>query len=74
MTEFMQPITEFSELKESLQKSLKEFDMKELSDMNDDLVVLIDSLIQRQIALQEVILDRLDNAYYSTKNPSNKKS
>ena len=74
MTEFMQPITEFSELKESLQKSLKEFDMKELSDMNDDLVVLIDSLIQRQIALQEVILDCLDNAYYSTKNPSNKKS
>ena len=74
MTEFMQPITEFSELKESLQKSLKEFDMKELSDMNDDLVVLIDSLIQIQIALQEVILDRLDNAYYSTKNPSNKNS
>jgi len=38
--------------------------MAELQSMNDDLVILIDSLIQRQIALQEVILDRLDKAYY----------
>tara|TARA_B100000287_G_scaffold434845_1_gene500613 strand:- start:2146 stop:2370 length:225 start_codon:yes stop_codon:yes gene_type:complete len=74
MSGTMESVTTFSELKESLQKSLKDFDMKELSDMNDDLVVLIDSLIQRQIALQEVILDRLDNAYYSTKNPSQKNS
>ena len=46
----METVTEFKELKEALTESLKEFDMKELSDMNDDLVVLIDSLIQRQIA------------------------
>ena len=69
----MESITTFSKLKESLDKSLKTFDMKELSDMNDDLVVLIDSLIQRQIALQEVILDRLDNAFYTSKDPSHKK-
>ena len=69
----METVTEFKELKESLTESLKDFDMKELSDMNDDLVVLIDSLIQRQIALQEVILDRLDNAFY-TKKPFTHKS
>ena len=63
----METVTEFKELKESLTESLKDFDMKELSDMNDDLVVLIDSLIQRQIALQEVILDRLDSAFYTNK-------
>ena len=63
----MESVSEFKDLKESLTKSLKDFDMKELSDMNDDLVVLIDSLIQRQIALQEVILDRLDSAFYTKK-------
>ena len=70
----MKSITEFTELKDSITESLKDFDMKELSDMNDDLVVLIDSLIQRQIALQEVILERLDNAFYKIKSPSHKKS
>jgi len=70
----MKNVTEFTELKESITESLKDFDMKELSDMNDDLVVLIDSLIQRQIALQEVILERLDNAFYKIKSPSHKKS
>ena len=40
--------------------------MAELQSMNDDLVILIDSLIQRQIALQEVILDRLDTTYYTS--------
>tara|TARA_B100001250_G_scaffold388491_1_gene386782 strand:+ start:865 stop:1086 length:222 start_codon:yes stop_codon:yes gene_type:complete len=70
----MKSVTEFTELKESITESLKDFDMKELSDMNDDLVVLIDSLIQRQIALQEVILERLDNAFYKIKSPSHKKS
>ena len=54
----------FLDLKDSVQDSLKDFSMAELQFMNDDLVILIDSLIQRQIALQEVILDRLDNAYY----------
>lgn len=54
----------FLDLKDSVQDSLKDFSMAELQSMNDDLVVLIDSLIQRQIALQEVILDRLDTAYY----------
>jgi|GEM_PF-3337791 len=54
----------FLDLKDSVQDSLKDFSMAELQSMNDDLVILIDSLIQRQIALQEVILDRLDNAYY----------
>lgn len=54
----------FLDLKDSVQYSLKDFSMAELQSMNDDLVVLIDSLIQRQIALQEVILDRLDTAYY----------
>ena len=66
----MESVSEFKDLKESLTKSLKDFDMKELSDMNDDLVVLIDSLIQRQIALQEVILERLDNAFYTKKTLS----
>ena len=70
----MESVSEFKDLKESLTKSLKDFDMKELSDMNDDLVVLIDSLIQRQIALQEVILERLDNAFYKIKSPSHKQS
>ena len=70
----MKNVTEFTELKESITESLKDFDMKELSDTNDDLVVLIDSLIQRQIALQEVILERLDNAFYKIKSPSHKKS
>ena len=70
----MKNVTEFTELKESITESLKDFDMKELSDMNDDLVVLIDSLIQRQIALQEVILERLDNAFYKIKSPSHKQS
>ena len=70
----MKSVTEFTELKDSITESLKDFDMKELSDMNDDLVVLIDSLIQRQIALQEVILERLDNAFYKIKSPSHKKS
>jgi len=54
----------FLDLKDSVQDSLKDFSMAELQAMNDDLVILIDSLIQRQIALQEVILDRLDSAYY----------
>jgi hypothetical protein len=54
----------FLDLKDSVQDSLKDFSMAELQSMNDDLVILIDSLIQRQIALQEVILDRLDTAYY----------
>ena len=54
----------FRDLKDSVQDSLKDFSMAELQSMNDDLVILIDSLIQRQIALQEVILDRLDSAYY----------
>jgi len=54
----------FLDLKNSVQDSLKDFSMAELQSMNDDLVILIDSLIQRQIALQEVILDRLDTAYY----------
>ena len=70
----MKSVTEFTELKDSITESLKDFDMKELSDMNDDLVVLIDSLIQRQIALQEVILERLDNAFYKIKSPSHKQS
>ena len=54
----------FLDLKDSVQDSLKDFSMAELQSMNDDLVILIDSLIQRQVALQEVILDRLDSAYY----------
>jgi hypothetical protein len=54
----------FLDLKDSVQDSLKDFSMAELQAMNDDLVILIDSLIQRQIALQEVILDRLDSVYY----------
>ena len=70
----METVTEFKELKESLTESLKDFDMKELSQMNDDLVVLIDSLIQRQIALQEVILGRLDNAFYTKKTLSHSNS
>lgn len=40
--------------------------MPELQSMNDDLIILIDSLIQRQIALQEVIFDRLDNAFHQS--------
>ena len=48
--------------------SLKSFTTKELNDMSDDLCVLIDLLIHRQIAVEEVILDRLDNAFYSTPN------
>jgi hypothetical protein len=55
----------FLDLKDSVQDSLKDFSMAELHSMNDDLIVLIDSLIQRQIALQEVILDRLDTAYHA---------
>ena len=70
----MKNVTDFIELKKAITESLKDFEMKELSDMNDDLVVLIDSLIQRQIALQEVILERLDNAFYKIKSPSHKKS
>tara|TARA_R100000781_G_scaffold43232_1_gene29646 strand:- start:197 stop:409 length:213 start_codon:yes stop_codon:yes gene_type:complete len=70
----MKAVTQFKELKESLTGSLKDFEMKELSDMNDDLVVLIDSLIQRQITLQEVILERLDNAFYTQKTLSQTKS
>ena len=56
----------FLDLKESVQDSLQDFSMPELQSMNDDLVILIDSLIQRQIALQEVILDRLDNAFHQS--------
>jgi hypothetical protein len=59
-----QHLSTFLDLKDSVQDSLKDFNMGELQSMNDDLVILIDSLIQRQIALQEVILDRLDNSYY----------
>ena len=70
----METVPQFKELKESLTESLKDFDMKELSNMNDDLVVLIDSLIQRQIALQEVILERLDNAFYTKKTLSHTNS
>ena len=70
----METVFEFKELKESLTTSLKDFEMKELSDMNDDLVVLIDSLIQRQITLQEVILERLDNAFYTKKTLSHTNS
>jgi hypothetical protein len=55
----------FLDLKDSVQDSLKDFSMAELHSMNDDLIVLIDSLIQRQIALQEVILDRLDTVYHT---------
>ena len=61
-----QHIDSFLDLKESVQDSLQDFSMPELQSMNDDLVILIDSLIQRQIALQEVILDRLDNAFYQS--------
>jgi hypothetical protein len=59
-----QHLSTFLDLKDSVQDSLKDFNMGELQSMNVELVVLIDSLIQRQIALQEVILDRLDNSYY----------
>ena len=55
----------FLDLKDSVQDSLKDFSMAELHSMNDDLIILIDSLIQRQIALQEVILDRLDTVYHA---------
>ena len=70
----MEPISDFTKLKESITASLKDFDMRELTDMSDDLVVLIDSLIQRQIALEEVILERLDNAFHNSTVPLNKKS
>ena len=70
----MKAVTEFTKLKESVRDSLKDFDMTELNDMSDDLVVLSDSLIQRQIALEEVILDRLDHAFYSPSTPLDKKS
>lgn len=59
----MDPVHDFINLKESIQDSLKDFDMQELQQMNDDLVSLIDSLIQRQLALQEVILDRLNHVF-----------
>jgi hypothetical protein len=59
----MDPVHDFISLKESIEDSLKDFDMQELQQMNDDLVLLIDSLIQRQLALQEVILDRLNKVF-----------
>ena len=60
----MDAVHTFLDLKDSVQDSLKDFSMAELQSMNDDLVVLIDTLIQRHIALQEVIRDLLDTAYY----------
>jgi hypothetical protein len=59
-------INSFIDLKDSVEDSLKDFSMPELQSMNDDLIILIDSLIQRQIALQEVIFDRLDNAFHQS--------
>ena len=59
----MDPVHDFINLKNSVRDSVKDFDMQELQQMNDDLVALIDSLIQRQVALQEVILERLDKVF-----------
>ena len=66
----MKAVTEFSKMEESLKHSLEDFDLKELNDANDKLLDLINSLICRQMVVQEVILERLDSNYYSNSIPS----
>ena len=66
----MKAVTEFSKMEKSLKNSLEDFDLKELNDANDKLLDLINSLICRQMGVQEVILERLDSNYYSNSIPS----
>ena len=66
----MKAVTEFSKMEESLKDSLEDFDLKELNDANDKLLDLINSLICRQMVVQEVILERLDSNYYFNSIPS----
>ncbi len=66
----MKAVTEFSKMEKSLKNSLEDFDLKELNDANDKLLDLINSLICRQMVVQEVILERLDSNYYSNSIPS----
>ena len=59
-------VAQYKLLKDSVQESLKDFTMSELYSMNDELINLIDVLIQRQIALDEVILERLDKNFHDS--------
>ena len=59
-------VAQYKLLKDSVQESLKDFTMSELYSMNDELINLIDILIQKQIALDEVILERLDKNFHDS--------
>ena len=46
-----------------IKKSLEDMNLEELQDMSDDLVALISVLMTRQVAIEDVILDRLEGAF-----------
>lgn len=66
MEDMEKHVAQYKLLKDSVQESLKDFTMSELYSMNDELINLIDILIQRQIALDEVILERLDKNFHDS--------
>ena len=47
----------------AIKASLQDMTLEELQDMSDDLDDLIQVLITRQVAVEDVILDRLEAAF-----------
>lgn len=47
----------------SIKKSLEDMSIEELQEMSDDLEKLITVLMTRQVAIQDTILDRLEEAF-----------
>ena len=47
----------------AIKKSLDDMTLEELQEMSDDLSALIQVLITRQVAIEDVILDRLELAF-----------
>ena len=48
---------------DAIKASLHDMTLDELEDMSDDLSVLIQVLITRQVAVEDTILDRLEMAF-----------
>lgn len=46
-----------------IKKSLDDMSMEELQEMSDDLSNLISVLMTRQVAIEDTILDRLEEAF-----------
>lgn len=50
-------------IKKRLSESLSDAPIEELQDMLDDVCILVELFVERQVILQEIILDRLENSF-----------